>query len=72
MRNPKTMSAILAGVTGSATVILIAGAVVTVASRQTLANSDMAKKTGQPCTKCHAGLLALNDYGRKYTNSLKK
>jgi hypothetical protein len=55
-----------------AAVILIAGAMVTVASRQTMANPDMAKKTGQPCTQCHTAPPALNDYGKTYKGSLKK
>jgi hypothetical protein len=72
MRNPKQMGTIMAAVTRTATVILIAGAMTTVASRQTMANSDMAKKTGRPCAKCHTAPPALNDYGKKYKDSLKK
>jgi len=72
MRNPRTMSAMLARATGAAMAMLIAGAMITVASRPAMANSDMAKKTGQPCTKCHTAPPALNDYGKKYNESLKK
>jgi len=72
MRNPATISPRLTGATGLAAVILIAGAMVTVASRQTMANPDMAKKTGQPCTQCHTAPPALNDYGKTYKGSLKK
>ena len=72
MRNPKTMSSISTPVAGMAMVILIAIVTITVASQQAMANSDMAKKTGQPCTKCHTAPPALNDYGKKYKDSLKK
>jgi hypothetical protein len=37
-----------------------------------MANPEMAKKTGQPCTQCHTTPPALNDYGQKYKESLKK
>jgi hypothetical protein len=72
MRNPMAMSAILAAITGTATVILIAGAMITVTSRRAMANLDMAKSTGQPCTQCHTAPPALNDYGKKYKESLTK
>jgi len=70
MRNAKTMSSISTRAAGMAT--LIAVLVIMVASQQAKANSDMAKKTGQPCTKCHTAPPALNDYGKKYKDSLKK
>jgi hypothetical protein len=72
MRIPKTMSSISTPVAGMAMVILIAVVTITVASQQAMANSDMAKKTGQSCTKCHTAPPALNDYGKKYKDSLKK
>lgn len=70
MRNPKTMSSISTRVAAMA--ILIAVLMITVASQQAMANSDMAKQTGQPCTKCHTAPPALNAYGKKYKDSLKK
>ena len=48
MQNPNAMSAIVSAAVGTATVILIAIAMMVVASRQTMANPEMAKKTGQP------------------------
>jgi hypothetical protein len=72
MLNPRTMSPGLIGATRIATVILIASATIMVASRQTMANPEMAKKTGQPCTQCHTTPPALNDYGKTYKDSLKK
>ena len=72
MRNPATIGPRLTGATGLAAAILVAGAMITVASRQTIANPDMAKKTGQPCIQCHTAPPALNDYGKTYKGSLKK
>ena len=51
------------------TVLLTAGAMIMLASGQTLANPAIAKKTGQPCTKCHTAPPTLNDYGKKYKES---
>jgi ABC-type anion transport system duplicated permease subunit len=72
MLNQKMISPGLTGVTRIATVILIASAMILIASRQIMANSEMAKKTGQPCTQCHPAPPALNDYGKTYKGSLKK
>jgi hypothetical protein len=72
MLNRRTMSPGLTGATRIATVILIAGAMILIASRQIMANQEMAKKTGQPCTQCHTAPPALNDYGKIYKGSLKK
>jgi hypothetical protein len=72
MRIPKTMTAIFAAAAATATVILLAGAITTVASGQAMANADIAKKTSQPCAKCHTAPPALNDYGKNYKDSVKK
>jgi hypothetical protein len=72
MQNPNAMSAIVSAAVGTATVILIAVAMMVVASRQTMANPEMAKKTGQPCAKCHTTPPVLNGYGKKYKSSLDK
>jgi hypothetical protein len=52
--------------------VLVLGATMTVASNLAMANPEMAKKTGQPCTQCHTTPPALNDYGQKYKEGLKK
>jgi len=44
----------------------------TTTPRSALATPEFAKKTGQPCTKCHSAPPVLNDYGKKYKSSLKK
>jgi hypothetical protein len=72
MLNQRTTSPGLTGATRIATVIFIASAMIMIASRQTMANPEMAKKTGQPCTQCHTAPPALNDYGKTYKGSLKK
>ena len=71
MRSSKAMSAILAGAAGMATV-LIAVAMVMLASSQSTATPAIAQKTSQPCAKCHSAPPALNDYGKKYKETLKK
>jgi hypothetical protein len=72
MLNRRTMSLGLTGATPIATVILIVSTMIMITSRQTMANPEMAKKTGQPCTQCHTAPPALNDYGKTYKGSLKK
>jgi hypothetical protein len=52
--------------TGAAAAILITFAMVTATSRPAMANAAIAKKTGQPCAKCHSAPPALNSYGKKY------
>jgi hypothetical protein len=65
------MHAILARAAETGTVILIATAVIMLASGPTMANPAIAQKTGQPCAKCHTAPPALNDYGKKYKESQK-
>jgi hypothetical protein len=52
--------------------ILITGALIVVGSRTTRANTEIAQKTGQPCTQCHTTPPELNDYGKKYQQNLSK
>lgn len=73
MQNAKAIkSAIVRGAAGTATLILLTFAILTFTTPHALANADIAKKTGQPCTKCHTTPPTLNDYGKKYKDSLKK
>jgi len=58
--------------TGMAAAILITFAMVTATSQPAMANPEIAKKTGQPCTKCHTAPPALNSYGKKYKEGQKK
>jgi len=68
MRNPRATRAIMAGAAATVTV-LIATAMLVLASGPSMANPAIAKKTGQPCAKCHTAPPALNDYGKKYKES---
>jgi hypothetical protein len=53
------------------TALLIAFAMITTTSQPAMANADIAKKTGQPCAKCHSAPPALNAYGKKYKEGKK-
>jgi hypothetical protein len=44
---------------------------ITTTSQPAMANADIAKKTGQPCAKCHSAPPALNAYGKKYKEGKK-
>ena len=66
MRNPKTKHGVLAKAAATASAILLAGAMIMITSGQSMANPAIAKKTGQPCAKCHTAPPTLNDYGKKY------
>ena len=59
-------------VTSVATALLIAGAMIMIASGPSNATPAFAKKTGQPCTKCHTAPPVLNDYGKKFKESQGK
>jgi hypothetical protein len=48
------------------TVLLSAGAILMLASGQTMANPAMAQKTGKACNACHTTPPALNAAGKKY------
>ena len=72
MRNAKQIGVIVSRAALTLMAILIASAMITVTSRQAMATPKMAQATGQPCTKCHEAPPALNDYGQKYKESLKK
>jgi len=72
MQNPATMRAVPARGTVTAAVVLVAATMIALASRQAMATVDMAKTTGLPCKQCHTAPPALNSYGSKYKNELKK
>lgn len=63
--------AIACAAVGMSTAFLIAFAMITTTSQPAMANADIAKKTGQPCTKCHSAPPALNAYGKKYKEGKK-
>jgi len=67
---PKGIAIACASV-GMSTALLIAFAMITTTSQPAMANADIAKKTGQPCAKCHSAPPALNAYGKKYKEGKK-
>ncbi len=69
MQNAKTTLAIFAG--AAAVAVLLAGAIM-FAPPAAAANPAIAQKTGKPCTTCHTAAPALNSYGKKYKDSMKK
>lgn len=72
MRNrPPMNNASVIGAAVLTTTILVAVMMTTAVPRSAKATTDMAKATGQPCTKCHTAVPALNSYGKKYKNSIK-
>jgi hypothetical protein len=48
------------------TAALMVFAIMTATPRVADANPTIAKKTGQPCSKCHSAPPTLNSYGKKY------
>lgn len=72
MRISKMIGVILSRAAGTLVAILIVSAIIAATSRPTMANTKIAQTTGQPCTKCHTAPPALNDYGQKYKDSIKK
>jgi len=67
----RMMRTVLAKAVATGTALLTAGTMIMLASGQSLANPAIAKKTGEPCTKCHTAPPALNDYGKKYKENQK-
>ena len=63
--------AIACAAVGMSTALLIAFAMITTTTQPAMANADIAKKTGQPCAKCHSAPPALNAYGKKYKEGKK-
>ena len=72
MRTSTIMRAILAAAAATAAVLFVAGTMLVATSQQSSATPAFAQKTGKPCTACHTAPPALNDYGKKYKEGLKK
>ena len=69
MRNPKTKHGVLAKTAATASAIALAGAMIVIATGQSMATPALAQKTGKICTGCHTAPPALNDAGKKYKTS---
>jgi hypothetical protein len=70
MQNTRAMTAIFIASAAIAAAVVVAGIVA--APQPAMANPATAKKTGQPCAKCHTAPPALNAYGKKYKEGAKK
>jgi len=68
MQNAK-MRAVVSKVAASASALLLAGAMIVIASGQSMATPAIASKEKKPCTACHTTPPALNDAGKKYKAS---
>ena len=62
MQNAK-MRAVVTKVAASASALLLAGAMIVIASGQSMATPAIASKEKKPCTACHTTPPALNDAG---------
>ncbi len=68
MQNAK-MRAVVTKVAASASALLLAGAMIVIATGQSMATPAIASKEKKPCAACHTTPPALNDAGKKYKAS---
>ena len=57
---------ILTAAAGAAAVLLIAGTLTTIGSREAAASPKNTQETGKPCNFCHSKPPELNDQGKKF------
>jgi hypothetical protein len=63
------MRAVVTKVAASASALLLAAAMIVIATGQSFATPAIASKEKKPCTACHTTPPALNDAGKKYKAS---
>ena len=68
MQNAR-MRAVVTKIAASASALLLAGAMIVIATGQSMATPAIASKEKKPCTACHTTPPALNDAGKKYKAS---
>ena len=68
MRNPKRRG-VASRAAAMVSAVLLAGAMIMIASAQSMANPAIASKEKKPCAACHTAPPALNDAGKKYKAS---
>ena len=68
MQNAK-MRAVVTKVAASASALLLAGAMIVIATGQSTATPAIASKEKKPCAACHTTPPTLNDAGKKYKAS---
>lgn len=65
-RSYATIISILTAAAGAAAVVLIAGALTTLGSREAAATPKFTQETGKACNFCHSKPPELNDQGKKF------
>jgi hypothetical protein len=65
----KEMHGVLAKTAATVSAILLAGAMVVIATGQSMATPAIAAKEKKACAACHTAPPALNDAGKKYKAS---
>jgi hypothetical protein len=60
------MRAVVTKIAASASALLLAGAMIAIATGQSFATPAIAAKEKKPCAACHTTPPALNDAGKKY------
>jgi len=60
------MMSIMTAAVGAAAVVLLAGALTTMGSREAAASPKFTQDTGKPCNFCHSKPPELNDQGKKF------
>jgi hypothetical protein len=68
MQNAK-MRAVVTKIAASASALLLAGAMIVIATGQSMATPAIASKEKKPCAACHTTPPTLNDAGKKYKAS---
>ena len=68
MQNAR-MRAVVTKIAASASALLLAGAMIAIATGQSLATPAIASKEKKACAACHTTPPALNDAGKKYKAS---
>jgi len=60
------MMSIMTAAVGAAAVVLLAGALTTLGSREAAASPKFTQETGKACNFCHSKPPELNDAGKKF------
>ncbi len=68
MQNAK-MRAVVTKIAATASALLLAGAMIVIATGQSMATPAIASKEKKPCAACHTTPPTLNDAGKKYKAS---
>lgn len=72
MRNQVNIDKIIVWTVPIVAAVVIALGTVMTTPQGASASASIAKRTGQPCAKCHSAPPTLNAYGKKYQAKHKK